>query len=86
MKINCIYAECTKTTTNNQDIRSLVTVKASSANISWMTERICMTELALESAYQFIYNDIWCISKQLVLVEIQAYQCSNIISYLLKLV
>ena len=54
-------------------------------NISWTAERICTIELVLGSVYQFVSNDIWCISKQQVLVEIQAYQCSDIISYLLKL-
>ena len=75
----------TKVTTNDWDIRPSVSVKALSANISWMAKQICTIELALESAYQFISNDIWCVSKWLVLVEIQAYQCSDIISYLLKL-
>ena len=44
-----------------------------------------MIELALESAHQSVSNGLWWISKQQVLVEIQAYQCSVIISYLLKL-
>ena len=79
------YAGCTKATTNDWDIRTSVAVKALSANISWTAERICTIELALGSAHQSVSNDIWCISKQQVLVEIQAYQCSNIISYLLKL-
>ena len=81
----CTYMGYTKATANNQDIRPLVAVKALSANISWMARRICTIELALGSAYQSVSNDIWCISKQQVLVEIQAYQCSDIISYLLKL-
>ena len=75
---------CTKVTTNDWDIRPSVAIKALSANISWMAEQIHMIELALESAHQSIYNNIWCVLKQYVLVEIQAYQCSNIISYLLK--
>ena len=79
------YAGCTKATTNNWDIRPSVAVKALSANISWTAERIHMIKLGLGSAHQSVSNDIWCISKQQVLVEIQAYQCSNIISYLLKL-
>ena len=79
------YAGCTKATTNDWDIRTSVAVKALSANISWIAERICMIELALGSAHQSISNDIWFISKRQVLVEIQAYQCSDIISYLLKL-
>jgi len=80
-----ICAGYTKATTNDWDIRPSVTVKASSANISWTAERIHTIELALRSAHQSIYNDIWYISKQQVLVEIQAYKCSDIISYLLKL-
>jgi len=80
-----ICVECTKVTTNDWDIRPSVAVKASSANISWTAEWIHIIELALESSHQSIYNDIWCVSKQWVLVEIQVYQCSNIISYLLKL-
>ena len=79
------YPGCTKATTNDWDIRPSVAVKTSSANISWMAERIHMIKLALGSAHQSVFNDIWYISKQQVLVEIQAYQCSDIISYLLKL-
>ena len=85
MRAICTYVGYTKATTNNWDIRPSVAIKALSANISWIAEWIHMIELVLESAHQSIYNNIWCISKQLVLVEIQAYQCSNIISYLLKL-
>ena len=80
-----IYAGCTKATTNDWDIRPSVAVKTSSANISWTAERIHTIKLALGSAYQSVFNDIWYISKRQVLVEIQAYQCSDIISYLLKL-
>ena len=72
------YAGCTKATTNNWDIRPSVAVKASSANISWMAERIHNIKLALGSAHQPVSNNIWCISKRQVLVEIQAYQCSDI--------
>ena len=79
------YAGCTKATTNDWDIRPSVAVKASSANISWTAERIHIIKLALESAHWSVSNDIWYVSKLQVLVEIQAYQCSNIISYLLKL-
>ena len=79
------YMGYTKATTNDWDIRPSVAVKASSANISWTAERIRTIELALGSAHQSVPNDIWCISKQQVLVEIQAYQYSDIISYLLKL-
>ena len=34
MRAICTYAGCTKATTNNQDIRSSVTVKSLFANIS----------------------------------------------------
>jgi len=53
-----IYMGCTKVTTNDWDIRPSVVVKALSANISWMAEQIHTIELALESAYQSISNDI----------------------------
>ena len=79
------YTGCTKVTTNDWDIRPSVAIKDLSANISWTAKQICTIELVLKSAYQSVYNDIWYISKWLVLVEIQAYQCNNIISYLLKL-
>ena len=52
------YVECTKATTNDQDIRPSVAVKALSANISWTAERIHTIELALESAYQSVSNNI----------------------------
>jgi len=52
------YTGCTKVTTNDWDIRSLVAIKALSANISWMAEWICTIELVLESAHQSISNDI----------------------------
>ena len=58
------YVGCTKTTTNDWDIRLSVSVKALSANISWTAEQIHTIELALESAHQFVFNDIWCVSKQ----------------------
>jgi len=58
----CIYVGYTKATTNNWDIRSLVTVKSLFANILWMARYIHIIELALESAYQTISNDIWYIS------------------------
>ena len=54
---------CTKAITNDWDIMPLVAVKASSANILWMAEHIHTIELALESAYQSVYNDIWCVTK-----------------------
>jgi len=58
MRVICTYVECTKATTNNQDIRSSVTVRYLFANISWMTGQICMIELALESTHQTILDDI----------------------------
>ena len=58
MKNICIYIGYTKVTTNNQDIRSSVTVKSLFANISWMASQICTIKLVLESAYQIISNDI----------------------------
>ena len=75
----------TKATTNNWDIRPSLAIKASSADILWTAEWIHTIELALGSAHQSTSNDIWCISKRQILVEIQAYQYSDIISYLLKL-
>ena len=59
-----IYVGYTKVTTNDWDIRLSVAVKALSTNISWMAEQICTVKLALESAHQSVYNNIWCISKQ----------------------
>jgi len=73
MRAICIYIGCTKVTMNYWDIRPLVAIKALSTDISWIAERICMIELALKSAHQLVYNNIWYISKWLVLVEIQAY-------------
>ena len=55
---------CIKVITNDWDIMPLVAIKALSANISWIDKQICMIEFVLESAHQFVYNDIWCISKQ----------------------
>ena len=63
MRVIHTYVGYTKVTTNDRDIRLSVAVKALSANISWMAEWIHMIKLALESAHQFISNDIWCISK-----------------------
>jgi len=54
----CTYAECTKVTTNNWDIRLSVTIKVSLAIISWMAGQIHTIELALESAHQTISDDI----------------------------
>ena len=58
------YTGYIKAMTNDWDIRPSVAVKALSANISWTAEQIHMIELALESAHQFISNNIWYISKQ----------------------
>ena len=58
MRDICTYMECTKVTTNNQDIRLSVAVKALSANISWMAKWIYMIELVLESTYQTVSDDI----------------------------
>ena len=58
------YAGCTKVTTNNWDIRTSVAVKASSANILWTAGQICTIKLALKSAHQIVYNNIWCVPKQ----------------------
>jgi len=63
MRAICTYVGCTKATTNNQDIRPSVTVKSLFANISWTAKWIHTIELTLESAHQYIYNNIWCISK-----------------------
>jgi len=53
-----IYMGYTKVTTNNWDIRPSVTIKALLANISWTARQIHTIELALESAYQTVPNDI----------------------------
>jgi len=58
MKAICTYVGCTKATTNNQDIRPSVTIKALFANISWTAGHICTIKYALESAHQTISNDI----------------------------
>jgi len=58
------YMGCTKATMNDWDIRTSVAVKALSANISWTAKQICTIELALGSAHQYVYNNIWCVSKQ----------------------
>jgi len=44
-----------------------------------------MIKLVLESTHQIVSNDILYIIWRLVFIEIQAYQFSDIISYLLKL-
>ena len=58
MKAIHICVGDTKATTNDWDIRPSVAIKASSANISWTAEQICMIKLALESAHQSISNNI----------------------------
>ena len=62
MRTTHTYAECTKATTNDWDIKPLVAIKALSANISWMAEQICTIELVLESTHQTISNNIWYIT------------------------
>ena len=64
IRVICTYMGCTKATTNYWDIKLSVAIKALSADISWTAERICMIELTLGSAYQFVSNNIWCVSKQ----------------------
>ena len=64
MRAICIYVGCTKATTNDWDIRPSVTVKALSANILLTAGWIRMIKLALGSAYQFGFNNIWYVSKQ----------------------
>jgi len=64
MRAICTYAGDTKATINDWDIRLSVAVKALSTNISWMAEQIHTIELALESAHQSVYNNIWCVWKQ----------------------
>jgi len=51
MRAICTYAGCTKATTNNQNIRPSVTMKALFANISQIAGWICTIELALKSAH-----------------------------------
>ena len=64
MKAICIYVGYTKAATNNWDIRLLVNVKASFANISWTARQIHIIKLALESAHQIVPDYIWYIPKQ----------------------
>ena len=58
MRNICIYIECIKATTNNQDIRPSVTIKVSLANILWTAGQIYTIELMLESAYQTVSDII----------------------------
>ena len=60
----CIYMGDTKAPTNDWDIRLSIAIKALSANISRIAERIHTIKLVLESAHQFVSNNIWCVSKQ----------------------
>ena len=71
-------------TTNNQDIRPSVTVKVSLAIISGMTEHIPTIKVALENTHQTVSNNISYIIWRSVFIEIQIYQCNDIISYLLN--
>ena len=70
MRDICTYTGCTKATTNNQDIRLSVAIKALSANISWMAEQNHMIELALESTHQMVSNDVWYFIWKSVFIEI----------------
>jgi len=45
-------------TTNDWDIRPLVTIKALFANILWMVRQIYTIELALKSTHQFVPDNI----------------------------
>jgi len=74
------YVEYIKATTNNWDIRLLVTVKVSLAIISWTAKQSHTIGLVLESAHQMVSNDISYIIWRSVFIKIQVYQCSNIIS------
>ena len=56
MRAIYIYVGYIKVTTNNWDIRLLVTVKVLLADISWTAKQI---KLALESAHQSISEIIW---------------------------
>ena len=58
MRAICTYIGYTKVTTNDWDIRLSVAIKASSDNISWMAEQICIIELVLGSSHQSISNNI----------------------------
>ena len=42
---------CTKVTTNDQDIKPLVAIKALFANISWIARQIYTIELVLGDAH-----------------------------------
>jgi len=44
-----------------------------------------MIKVVLESTHQIVSNDILYIIWRLVFIKIQVYQCSDIISYFLKL-
>ena len=55
------------------------------AIISGTTKQISMIKVALESAHQKVSNDILYIIWRSVFIEIQVYQCGDIIGYLLKL-
>jgi len=54
----CTYMGYIEVTTNNQDIRPLVTVKVLLANILWMARWIHTIELPLESACKTVSDDI----------------------------
>ena len=58
MRAICIYAEYTKSTINNWDIKLSVTIKVLLANILWIARQIYMIKLALESAHQTVSDNI----------------------------
>ena len=45
MRAICVYIGYTKVTTNNWDIKSLVTAKAFLANISWIAKQIITNKI-----------------------------------------
>jgi len=69
-----------KLTTDYWDIKPLVTISFILETTKW----IHTIKLALESTYQTISDDISYIIWRSVFIEIQVYQYSDIISYLLK--
>ena len=66
----CTYVGYIKVTTNNWDIKPLVTVKFSSADILKTTGQIHTIELVLESTHQMVSNDRWYIIWKSVFIKI----------------
>jgi len=54
----CIYMGCIKVTTNNWDIRLLITVKVLLTIISWRARQIYPIKLTLKSTHQTVSDDI----------------------------